>query len=364
MNQRENLLAMIKREGYEFAPVGMSFCPSLVEDFKRQISEDIPYGEYFKFPWSNVSNGRIDVVSESVYRAYYDFELKEGTTIDDWGVAHEPGSEAAKHMTYMRHPMAGLSTLEELQNYPYPDYLNGDYSHQKKQVEEIHAEGLAAVGDMQCTIWEHSWYLRSMEQLMMDMIMDKEKAAEVIDRVTEISTKMAEEYTKAGCDILFFGDDIGMQSSIMMSIDMYVEWFKPRLTELIRRVKAINPDIIIFYHSCGYVEPFIPHLIEAGVDVLNPVQPECMDFEELHKLYGDQISFHGTIGTQTTMPFGTPEEVREVTLRNLTIAGEKGGLFCAPTHLLEPEVPMENILAYVEACRAFDPKKNSKATLV
>ena len=67
----------------------------------------------------------------------------------------------------------------------------------------------------------------------------------------------------------------------MMSEDMYVTWFKPRLKKIIDTVKAVNPDIIIFYHSCGFVTPFIPHLIEAGVDVLNPVQSECMSFEEI-----------------------------------------------------------------------------------
>jgi uroporphyrinogen decarboxylase len=97
----------------------------------------------------------------------------------------------------------------------------------------------------------------------------------------------------------------------------------------------------------------IPYLIEAGVDVLNPVQPECMDFKEIHAKYGDRLSFHGTIGTQTTMPFGTPEEVREAVFRNLEIAGRNGGLFVAPTHMLEPEVPIENVVAYINACREF-----------
>ena len=97
----------------------------------------------------------------------------------------------------------------------------------------------------------------------------------------------------------------------------------------------------------------IPHLIDAGVDVLNPIQSECMDFEEIYRKYGDRISFHGTIGTQTVMPFGTPEEVKAEVWKNLDIAGEKGGLMVAPTHMLEPEVPMENILAYVEACREY-----------
>lgn len=356
MNPRENFLSMLGRKGYDYAPVDLVMCPSLVDTYNNQTDTDLAFQSYFKLPWREVEDGRITKTPDDVYRSYYDFQLKEGTFIDILGCAHEPGSAEAMHMTYMRHPLKNAQTLDELKSYPYADYLNGDFSHQESLVKDIHDLGLAAVGNMQMTIWETAWYLRSMEQLMVDMLLDKEKATYLIDKILEINTHRAVQYAKAGCDMIFFGDDIGMQSSIMMSIDMYVEWFKPRLTKLIKAVKAVNPDILVFYHSCGYVEPFIPHLIEAGVDVLNPVQPECMDFEKLHTLYGDKISFHGTIGTQTTMPFGTPEEVKELVTKNLTIAGKKGGLFCSPTHMLEPEVPWENILAYIEACKAFDPK--------
>ena len=168
-----------------------------------------------------------------------------------------------------------------------------------------------------------------------------------------MSIRRASLYAAAGADILFLGDDIGMQQSIMMSEGMYTTWIKPRLKRVIDAAKAIKPDIIVFYHSCGYIEPFIPHLIEVGVDVLNPVQPECMDVEKILKEYGDRLSFHGTIGTQSVMPFGTPQEVRDNVKRNLDLAGDKGGLFVAPSHLLEPEVPWENIKAYVDACRNY-----------
>ena len=97
----------------------------------------------------------------------------------------------------------------------------------------------------------------------------------------------------------------------------------------------------------------IDSLIDAGVEILNPVQPECMEFSAINKHYGDRLSFNGTLGTQTTMPFGTPEEVRSVVFKNLEIAGPTGGLFCCPTHLLEPEVPWENVEAYVSACKEF-----------
>ncbi|HPY90525.1 MAG TPA: uroporphyrinogen decarboxylase family protein, partial [Lentisphaeria bacterium] len=163
---------------------------------------------------------------------------------------------------------------------------------------------------------------------------------------------------QAGVDLLCIGDDIGMQKTTMMSMDNYRQWLKPRHAAVINAAKAAKPDILVTYHSCGFIEPFIPELIEIGVDVLNPVQPECMDFAKIHAQYGTHLSFWGTLGTQTTMPFGSADEVRSTTLRNLAIAGSKGGLFCSPTHIIEPEVPWDNIEAYVQAARDFQTAGN------
>jgi uroporphyrinogen decarboxylase len=121
----------------------------------------------------------------------------------------------------------------------------------------------------------------------------------------------------------------------------------------IREAKAVKPDLIAIYHSDGVIYDIVDDLIGIGVDVLNPVQPECMDFREIHDKYGEVLSFHGTIGTQSVMPFGTPEEVRRKVFENLDIAGKKGGLYVCPTHLLEPEVPVENVVAYIQACADY-----------
>lgn len=353
MNKRENLLALLRREPFEEVPVEFNLCPSLVEEYKKRTKSELPYYEYFGMPWRNVEDIRVEENPDQYLKYYKDIDLKEGTNIDIWGVAHEPGSEAAKHMTYMRCPLKGVEDLEEVMKYPFPNYAEDNNSHQKKQVDNIHAKGLAAVGNMQCTIWESAWYIRSMEDLMTDMMCEDPIAEFLLDKVTEISITRASSYARAGVDILFLGDDIGMQYTQMMSDELYCEWLLPRLKKVIRAAKEINPDILVFYHSCGFVTPFIPYLIEAGVDVLNPLQSECMDFEEIYQKFGGQISFHGAVGTQTTMPFGTPEEIKAYVHKTLDIASEKGGLFIAPTHLLEPEVPWENIIAYVEACKSY-----------
>lgn len=351
MTRRENFLSMIRRQGYEYMPPEFGVCPSLAEQLKEKVGTD-SLQEYFQFPWRNVDDIRLIDHNVEQYRHYYRIPLTDGADIDNWGVGHEK-SKNSMHMTHMRHPLEEIDDIEDLRNYPFPDFEHGDASHQKDQVDAIKADDLIALGNMQVTIWETAWYLRSMEELFCDMMSDDPMAEYLLDKVTELAVIRAESYVKAGVDVLFLGDDIGMQHSIMMSVELYSKWIKPRLKKVIQAAKQINPEVVIFYHSCGFVTPFIPHLIEAGVDVLNPIQSECMDFEEIHKLYGDQISFHGTIGTQTVMPHGTPEEVKEAVLKNLRIAGKKGGLFVAPTHMLEPEVPVENVLAYVEACKEY-----------
>ncbi|MGI5894919.1 MAG: uroporphyrinogen decarboxylase family protein [Candidatus Merdivicinus sp.] len=351
MNARENVLALLRREPYEWVPVEFSLCPSLVEEYRSRTGETMPYSEYFHFPWQGVGDIAVPK-NDNLYLGYHP-NLKAGAEIDRWGVAHEPGSEAAKHMTYMRCPLRGIDSLAEVKAYPLPDYAGGDASHQKKQADAIREKGLAVMGGMQCTIWETSWYIRGMEDLMMDMMSEDPIAEYLLDAVTERAVIRARSFAEAGVDLLYLGDDIGMQRTPMMSVDLYCRWIKPRLKQVIDAARAVNPNILVLYHSCGYVIPFIPHLIEVGVDVLNPIQPESMDFREIYRDFGGKVSFHGTIGTQTTMPFGTPEQVRAKVWEHLEIAKNYGGLLPAPTHLLEPEVPWENILAYVQACAEY-----------
>ena len=339
-----------------------NLCPSQEEKFRRKYADQRRYDEMFQFPMRVITDPGFPWIAEIEgfvpkrewdYDLYYDPPIAEGSRKDIWGIVHEPGSKAAHHMTHMRHPLERLDSLEQLQAYPWPDFETADWSFLDSEIAAIHEKGLAAQIWMECTIWETAWYMRRMDLLMTDMALEDEKAVFLMDKITDLACFRIRKYAAAGADIIAVGDDIGMQQSIMMSQDMYRTWLKPRLTKLIKTAKSIKPDLIVQYHSCGFITPLIPDLIEAGVDVLNPVQPECMDFARIHAAFGDQLSFNGTIGTQTTMPFSTPKQVRDMVFRNLDIAGDQGGLFCCPTHMLQPEVPWENVEAYVQACKKF-----------
>ncbi len=354
ITHRENLLRIFRRQGMEYAPVQFDLCPSLETEFHRRYGAGLNYTEFFDFPWRALDDPRLFTPGQPVdWKEYYSHNLHPNTTIDIWGVAHEPGSAAAMHMTRMHHPMKDYTLMQEFLDYPYPQVSHEGEQQMQEQACRIKQGGYAVLGYLVCTIWETAWYMRSMEQLMMDMMTDDILARFHLDRITEIACERAQMFAGAGVDILFLGDDVGMQQSLMMSRDMYRSWLLPRLKQVVDSARKINPDILIAYHSCGYVTPLIPDFMEAGVDILNPVQPECMDFADIHRMYGDRLSFWGTIGTQTTMPFGTPEAVQAEVSRNLRIAGERGGLLCAPTHLLEPEVPWDNIDAYISACKEY-----------
>jgi uroporphyrinogen decarboxylase len=253
----------------------------------------------------------------------------------------------------MLHPMETFDSVEQIDAWPWPVLEASRFAGSAEGVAETHRRGYAAAGWMACTIWETAWYLRGMENLMMDMAGGDPKAEALLDRITAISGRRAELMAASGIDVLGLGDDIGMQQGMLMAPEFWMEWLQPRLKQVIARARAAAPGpLLILYHTCGFAEPAIPGLIDAGIDILNPVQPECMDFARIHGLYGDRLSFHGAIGTQTTLPFGTPGDVRDAVRRNLDTAGPQGGYMPAPTHMVEPEVPWENMEAFIDACRS------------
>jgi uroporphyrinogen decarboxylase len=329
------------------------FCESQIEAFKER------YGNSDYESYLGMSHRRLELEIQRNYSDGHQLfkreNLPESTLFDEYGIGHSKGSEFAFHMTRMHHPLSGADE-DEIMNYPYPSVDESKLKEFKHKVTALHQMGLASFGFMQMTIWEASWYLRSMEELFVDMMTESESARILFDKITDFACAKAVAYASSGIDILSLGDDIGTQNSIMLDVGLWEKWLQPRLKKVIRAAREIKPDILIFYHSCGYITPFIDKLIESGVEILNPVQPECMDFNEIHDLYGDRISFWGTLGTQQLIPYGTKEEVKRVTLERLEKCGRKGGIVIGPTHMVEPEVPWDNLLAITEAAKEYEGK--------
>ncbi len=253
----------------------------------------------------------------------------------------------------MVHPLRNARHAGDIEAYPWPD-VTAPYRRQAavEAIDALHERDLAAMlwppinGG---TFFEAAWRLRGFERFLSDMVEDQELAEALLDRVGQPALENARFAAVSGADILLTGDDVGMQDRMLISPKMWRRWLKPRMAALISAAKQINPHLLVFYHSDGYMEPIVPDLIEIGVDVLNPVQPECMDPVRLKKQYGRQLSFWGTVGTQSTMPFGTPAAVRALVQERIATLGAGGGLLLAPTHRLQADVPWENIEAFFAA---------------
>ncbi len=349
---RQRLLACYRRQSGGEGLISFSLCPSLDAEFHRRYGAEAQVAEVFSFP-SRSCPGPVLAQGAERFTAFLDADLRTRCTIDaTWGIGFEQGLPGCFHMHRMHHPLAGEAGAALIRDWPWPDFASAPAGEAAAVVAEIHERGLAAVGSMACTIWETAWYLRSMEDLMMDMLQEPERAALLLDRVTDEACARAAHFARAGCDIIALGDDIGMQQGPMMAPELYREWLKPRLAKVIAAARTIAPEVIIYYHSCGDVRSFIDDLIEVGVDVLDPLQPESMAVDEVLARWGQAIAFHGGIGTQTTMPFASPDEVRSQAIEHRRLTRHHGAsLFSCPTHLLEPEVPWDNIEAYVAAIR-------------
>jgi len=347
MNHRDNMIAAMRRQPCERVPFYFDLCPSLREEMKRRYGTD-DVAEVFDMPMQYIglpsSSHPID------HRAYHK-DPDALSYMDEWGVGYIRGSIA--HFAKFVSPMADYDDPRQVEAYPFPDVMDEErWAKVDQRVKAAHEAGRAAVFSA-IQVFEPAWYLRGLDNLLADFLCDEEMAQACMDKMTHIKCQMAERAARAGVDMIVFGDDVGTQRALMMSVETWRRWVKPATAATIAAAKKANPDVLALYHSDGVIDDIIPELIEIGVDILNPVQPECVDPVKLKAMYGDRLSFWGTIGTQTTMPFGTAEDVRNTVRHMIETVGKGGGLTIAPTHLLEPEVPWENVEALVQAVKEF-----------
>jgi len=348
---RERILTALSRKEPDRVPMDIfGFNREAFKIFQQHTGSDNS-DEYFQLDFRRLSF-KPTVVNLQKYASYHCKPLPPDTIFTEWGTALVPGSLPA--FDHHIPPLTGINSLQEIEEYPLPD-LEENYRHQHldKAVAEIKSRRLAVLGDMTQTIFEVAWLIRGLDELLTDFFLNKEYARCLLDRITGLRCFQAERFARAGVDILFVGDDVGMQDRLMMNPETWREWLKPRLARVIENARKVNPRIFVLYHSDGNVNPIISDLIDIGINVLNPVQPECMDPVKLKKQYGTRLAFWGTVGIQTTLPFGTPEEIKKVVKDRVETVGKGGGLVIGPTHVVEPDVPWENLMAFVEAVKQF-----------
>lgn len=191
---------------------------------------------------------------------------------------------------------------------------------------------------------------RKIENFLADMAGEPEFAQKLLDRIIEKNMVMLDNFL--GCpeiDGVLLGSDWGTQLDLIMSPDTWENMIRPGEQREYDLVHSFGKDVWV--HSCGCIEKAIPSLIEMGLDVLNPVQPECMDLANLKKNFGDKLSFWGGISTQKDLPYGTPEDVKAEARRVRDLMSTDGGYILSPAQQLQDDVPIENILALIDVAK-------------
>jgi uroporphyrinogen decarboxylase len=196
------------------------------------------------------------------------------------------------------------------------------------------------------SLFERAWTLRSMPELLMDFIINKEFVNELLDKIVEYNLAVVDIVAQYDIDCIFYGDDWGQQKGLIMGPYLWREFIKPRLKKMYGRAK--EHGMYVFQHSCGDISEVFQDLIDMDLDAYNTFQPEIYDVVEMKRLYGDKITFYGGISTQHLLPKATPEEVKSEMKKLIGILGKNGGYIIAPTHAMPNDIPTENIMAFLE----------------
>ena len=352
MKHRERVMLALNHEIPDRCPMQISFTPEFADRLRADLNVKgqkvhNPHGGGNTYELERALGEDLILTSVGWANSYYQ---AGGAYTDEWGVAWREHPYTTPfgvgHYTEMvGHPLAEDDAIDR---YVPPDPHRPElYTDAARVVRDYKAE-YWIVGVTVTTIFETAWALRGYEQMLMDFVVNPELAERILDIPYHYHLTAAKKLVELGVDMIWVGDDIGMQTGMLISPRTWRTFFKPRMATFIATLKAINPALKVAYHSDGDISPIIPDFIEMGLDVLNPIQPACMDPAELKRQYGDRLCFWGAIDEQHTLPFGKPEDVRAEVLTRLQTIGKNGGLILGPTHHVQLDTPLENFWAMVQ----------------
>ncbi len=286
----------------------------------------------------------------------------DGSKEDHFGVPRRSvsfgqGPKGGTYSEVTEYPLEKAATVEEIEAYPkWPKPEWFDYKCIREQARQARATGKVVVfmGDRlnRCAQLKPAMYVRGVEQILVDMMIEPEIASAVFRKIADFYAEYARrtlEAAEGDIDIFFTGDDFGTQDNLFMSVDLWRKLLRGGFKRFVEIGHAYGCKIA--HHSCGCVYPLIGDLIECGLDILNPLQPDTtqMDYTKIKRDFGGRIAFHGAISIQKTMPYGTPDDVRREVRDRAEKLGPRGGYIFCTAHNMQADTPLENVVALFEA---------------
>jgi uroporphyrinogen decarboxylase len=347
VTSRERVLQSLRCQRPDKVPKALGFFPQSLDEISPNTPEDYFHLDV-RFLEFHPPEGQDDflVYLETLPRDVHIGSMAQLQTYNEWDYHPERGSD---------HPLNNITSIEELTEYVFPDLTNPTrYDGLSKQVEIWHSQEFAVAGSpphLGGELFEMAKRLRGFNNFMVDLVQRKKLAHYLLDQLTDILIHNALILTQTGIDILLLDDDIAMPTQLIISPTTWREFFKPRLAHVIRIVKEESPDLLVFYHSDGDFTRLIPELVEIGVNVINPVQPDCMNALAIKQEFGGDLAMWGTVGSAELWDYGTPNEIRQEVNQRITSLGPEG-LLLSPAYDID-FAPFENIVAFIEATEEF-----------
>jgi uroporphyrinogen decarboxylase len=199
-----------------------------------------------------------------------------------------------------------------------------------------------------------AWHICGYEHFMMMMALDPAFIHELYEHLFAWETERALISVRAGANVVAVIGDVAGSNGPMFSVEMWREFIQPGFKTMINAIKDVNPKVKILFHSDGELKSMIPAFIETGIDILNPIESNCMDPAELKQAFGEQIAFHGAISVQKTIPCGTVADVKNEVYERIRTVGYNGGYIVSNENSFPYNAPLENVLAMYEALQDFD----------
>ncbi|MBN2314060.1 MAG: hypothetical protein JXM79_09030 [Sedimentisphaerales bacterium] len=290
----------------------------------------------------------------------------DGSREDHFGVVRRSVSygEGAKAGTYSEvvlYPLQNATSVDEVENYtkwPRPEHF--DYECIGRQAAEARETGKVVIfmGDRlnRCAQLKPAMYVRGVEQILMDVVANTDIAKAIFRKIADFYSAYARRTLQAAegnIDIFFTGDDFGTQDNTFLPVGTWRDLLKEGFDRFINIGHEFGCKVA--HHTCGCVAQLLPDFVESGLDILNPLQPDCarMDYRKIKEEFGDEICFHGGISIQKTMPYGSPDDVRNEVKDRVEKLADKGGYIFCTAHNIQADTPIENIITLFDAYREF-----------
>lgn len=343
MDSRERVRLALSGEQPDRVPCALGFFRQELfgaRDADELFNTDVRFLEFEPPPVQRSFLSYLETLPDAVHVG----NLSQLRTYHQWGYRPEIGSA---------HPLARVRSPEDIVEGLLPDLTDpARHAGIADHVKRLHAHGLAVAAappHLGGELFEVAYRLRGFNQFMEDLLSRGALVDYLLDQLGAVLLTNALILAQAGIDVLLLDDDVASPHGLMISPTMWQRFFKPRLAGVISAVQEAAPDTLVFYHSDGDFTRIVPDLVEIGVGVINPLQPDCMDAKAIRDAFGDRVAFWGAVGTARLWDKGTPDEVRaEVELRINTLG--RAGLLLSPAYDID-FAPRDNVAAFVEAVR-------------